>query len=490
MTVDDTSFSLLVISSDSGLSGRVGGAAELWRPEMVVAEGYVSAFKLLAERSFDFIFADCRGAEVSLRELFSRFNYRCPSADLVAFVEPRSFNERESSFDLGCSAFLSPDAESTEIRQVIRRILRGRADVVRCGWVGKSPALRSLSSVVLTAAPTVATILLVGESGTGKELAARAVHENSPRKDRPFVSINCSALAEGILESELFGHEKGAFTHAFAQKQGVFEAAHRGTIFLDEIGEMPPALQAKFLRVLEEKQVRRVGGTVTLDVDIRVIAATNRDLAAAVEDGRFRRDLYFRVSVIRLVMPRLLDRLWDIPLLVENFLAVGEHTKKLSFAEDAYAQMLSYHWPGNVRELKNFIERLSVLSPTQRVTARVVREFLDEQGLARRDLPVVTGRTPQAARDDLIFAALAELKRDLTEIKEAILPGGLPRGMVEGRIDVPTDEKPSNLTHVEIETIREALEKVGGNRRKAAKLLGIGERTLYRKIKQYGLWQP
>jgi len=423
-----------------------------------------------------------------LRELFSRINYRCPSADLVAFVEPLSLGEYKSPFDLGCSAFLSPDVKSTEIRTVIQQILRGQAEVAKCGWMGKSPLIRSVSSMVLTAAPTVATVLLVGESGTGKELVARAVHENSPRKDKPFVAVNCSALAEGILESELFGHEKGAFTHAFAQKQGMFESAHGGTIFLDEIGEMPPALQAKLLRVLEERQVRRVGGAVTLDIDIRVIAATNRDLTIAVEDGQFRRDLYFRLSVIRLVMPRLSDHLWDIPLLVEGFLTEGDRGKKLLFADDAYDQMLAYYWPGNVRELRNFVERLSVLSPTERVNAGVVREFLQEQRSIDRNLPVVTGRTPETARHDLILAALAELKRDLTEIKQEIFADRRRRPF-EGRepVDVTSDEELSNLRHIEVETIREALRKVGGNRRKAARNLGIGERTLYRKIKQYGL---
>jgi DNA-binding NtrC family response regulator len=231
-----------------------------------------------------------------------------------------------------------------------------------------------------------------------------------------------------------------------------------------------------------------VGGTVTLDVDIRVIAATNRDLTSAVEDGHFRRDLYFRLSVIRLVTPRLSDHLWDIPLLAESFLTQVDEGKKLSFADDAYDQMLAYHWPGNVRELKNFVERLSVLSPTERVTAGVVREFLQEQRSVERNLPVVTGRTPEAARHDLILAALAELKRDLTEIKQEIFSGHRRR-TIEGReaVEVANDEERSNLKHIEIETIREALHKAGGNRRRAAKSLGIGERTLYRKIKQYGL---
>ncbi len=282
--------SFLVISVDDGLVGRVATAAESLRPEVVRADGYVTGFRLLAKRTYDYIFADCRDAEVSLRELLSRLNYRCPPAELIAIMDRDSLAEFQSPFDFGCNTILAPDAGLSEIRRVIKRTQLVRDEVIRCGWVGKSPSIRSLSSLLLTTAPTVATVLLVGESGTGKELAARAVHYNSPRRDKPFIAVNCSALAEGILESELFGHEKGAFTHAFAQKQGVFEAAHGGTIFLDEIGDMPLPLQAKLLRVLEEKQVRRVGGTVTLDVDIRIVAATNHDLTFEAEEGRFRRD--------------------------------------------------------------------------------------------------------------------------------------------------------------------------------------------------------
>jgi len=485
---ENESFSILVISADAELADRIGGAAERWQPEMVVVEGYVSAFKQLAQRAFDFIFADCRGAEVPLRELFARVNYRCPGADLVAVVDPPSLSDKVSLFDSGLAGKLAPDADRSDVRAVFERVLHGRRDVAACGWVGKSPAMRSAASLVLTAAPTDATVLLIGESGTGKELAARAVHQHSPRRPKPFIAVNCTTFAEGILESELFGHEKGAFTHAFAQKQGVFEAAHGGTIFLDEIGEMPTGLQAKLLRVLEERKVRRVGGTVTLDVDIRVIAATNRDLSAAVDDGHFRRDLYFRLSVIRLVMPRLLDRLWDVPLLAEHF-AASDNAKHLSFGDDAYEQMLAYHWPGNVRELKNFVERLSVLAPTRQITRRVVREFLEDQRPAGRNLPVVTGRTVEDTRQDLILAALAELKRDLTEIKQAISGGAVQHRAIRGHTPIQDldEERPTNLIHLEIETIRDALEKVGGNRRQAAKLLGIGERTLYRKIKQYGL---
>jgi len=485
---ENESFSILVISADADLADRIGGAAERWQPELVVVDGYVSAFKQLSQSSFDFVFADCRGVEAPLRELFARINYRRPGADLIAVIDPPSLSNDVSLFDIGLAGKLTPDADQSEVRALFERVWHGRRELAACGWIGKSPVMRSAASLVLTAAPTDATVLLIGESGTGKELAARAIHQHSPRYSKPFVAVNCSAFAEGILESELFGHEKGAFTHAFAQKQGVFEAAHGGTIFLDEIGEMPLGLQAKLLRVLEERKVRRVGGTVTLDVDIRVIAATNRDLSAAVDDGHFRRDLYFRLSVIRLVMPRLLDRMWDIPLLAEHF-AAGDSAKQLSFADDAYEQMLEYHWPGNVRELKNFIERLMVLAPSRQITRRVVREFLEDQRPSGHNLPMVTGRTVEDARQDLILAALAELKRDLTEIKRAIFTGGVPHRAFNDRLHVQEadEDKPTNLTHLEIETIRDALEKVGGNRRKAAKLLGIGERTLYRKIKQYGL---
>ncbi len=480
--------SVLIVSADEAIIQRVGGALRHWQPRLVVADGYVSAFKLLAARPFDFVFADTRNAEIPLKDLFARLNYRRPAAEIIGLNDPISGESPASPFDYGCAALLPAETDSEELQHLVADILTRRTEVQTCGWIGKSPAIRSAASLVLTAAPTNATVLLIGESGTGKELAAHALHENSPRKNKPFVAVNCSALSEGILESELFGHEKGAFTDAFAQKQGVFESAHGGTIFLDEIGDMPPGLQAKVLRVLEDRRVRRVGGTITLDIDIRVIAATNHDLAVAVEDGAFRGDLYFRLSVIRLNLPRLYDRLWDIPLLAETFAAATSQAKPLSFADDAYERMLAYHWPGNVRELKNFVERLGVLSPTGRIGAKTVRKYLQEQQPLNRNLPVVTGLSPETSRHDLILAALAELKRDLTRIKQAM--GLVPGQPVYHHSETATtinDEKPQNLKHIEIETIREALKTVNGNRRRAAKLLGIGERTLYRKIKEYGL---
>ncbi len=480
--------SLMIIAGDGTFAERVADGARELVPNIVQVDGLVTAFRQLENQTFAAIIIDTRLAEVPYRELLARLNYRNPDADIIAaFDDPGAL--REQAFSFGCTALIRMDIDPDEIQRLLKRIDRDRQQVEQCGWVGKSPQIRTVSSLLLTAAPSAATVLLTGESGTGKELAARAIHENSPRKSKPYLAINCSAFAEGVLESELFGHEKGAFTHAFAQKQGIFEAAHGGTIFLDEIGEMPPGLQAKLLRVLEEKRIRRVGGTVSLEVDVRVIAASNRDLAAASTEYSFRRDLYFRLSVIRLEMPRLLDRLFDIPLLVQAFMQSSSDRQQPAVSDDAYDAMLQYHWPGNVRELRNFVERLAVLAPGQEITAHVVQQSLAQDQSIARNLPARTGSTPETVRDDMILAALAELKRDLNQIKQAIgLEGTRPRHVVPGEeTEDVSERKPTNLTRLEIETIKDALRQVNGNRRKAAKLLGIGERTLYRKIRQYGL---
>ena len=284
--------------------------------------------------------------------------------------------------------------------------------------VGESACLREMYRLLSRVAPTDSTVLLEGESGTGKELAARAIHRNSPRAHNPFVAINCAAIPEGLLESELFGHERGAFTGAFAQKKGKLEAANGGTVFLDEIAELSSALQAKLLRVLQEREFDRVGGTRPISVDVRVIAATNKNLAAALEAGEFRRDLYYRLKVVSLVMPALRERREDIPLLAGHF--VEKYSKKCAIkpkniSPDAMACLRNYDWPGNVRELENAIESALVLSPSDVIRVEDLPEALLDIGLP----PGVSGaRYHVALRDlkkQLIVKAMNEAKGNYTE---------------------------------------------------------------------------
>jgi len=300
--------------------------------------------------------------------------------------------------------------------------------------IAKSHKMQRIFELIETVAKSNATVLIVGESGTGKELVARAIHSQSPRREKPFVAVSCAALPESLLESELFGHEKGSFTGAMAQRKGKFEFANKGTLFLDEIGDMSPNVQVHLLRVLEEKEFTRVGGNELIKVDVRVITATNKDLRKAVERGEFREDLYYRLNVVTIEVPPLRERREDIPLLAQHFLKKSalENQKKISgFSPEASKFLLSYDWPGNVRELENAIERAVILAKNTLITIH--------------DLP----------RPESAVAHLTPPQKELDEVVK---------------------------NH-----IAEVLSQTGGNYSQAARILGISRMTLYHKVKEFGL---
>jgi two-component system NtrC family response regulator/two-component system response regulator HydG len=305
--------------------------------------------------------------------------------------------------------------------------------------VGASQKMSEIYQIVTQVAPTNATVLITGESGTGKELIANAIHYNSPRKERPLVKLNCASLSETLLESELFGHEKGAFTGAISRRKGRFEIADGGTLFLDEIGGVSLAVQVKLLRVLQEREFERVGGNETIKVDVRLVTATNKDLKKAVEEGTFREDLFYRIHVVTIDVPPLRERKEDIPPLVSHFINkfAAENKKNVKgVTDEALLLLTSYDYPGNVRELENIIESAVVMATGNLIDVSVL---------------------PQSVRS-------------VTPARESI---SLPVG--------------STLTDVEKRLIGETLRLTGGNKVQAAKVLGIGTRTLYRKIKEYNL---
>ncbi len=309
--------------------------------------------------------------------------------------------------------------------------------------VGRSPAMREIFATIERVGPTRATVLLAGESGVGKDMIARALHHHSPRRDRPFVKINCTAIPENLMESELFGYEKGAFTGANTSKPGKFEQADTGTVFLDEIGDVPPSVQVKLLRVLQEREFERLGSNKTRHIDVRVLAATNVDLREALEQGTFREDLYYRLNVVPISIPPLRERREDIPFLAEHFVKklapeLGSPVRELS--EGALEKLMSYHWPGNVRELENVIERSLVLSTGERLEA-----------------------------DDIRLEA-AQPSRALA------VEGFLPEGMT--------------LDEYEQTMIREALKRAGGNKSQAARMLGLTRNALRYRLSQMGLESP
>ena len=350
--------------------------------------------------------------------------------------------------------------------------------------IGTSDSLRALKSLLLQAAPTDISVLLIGESGTGKELVARAIHENSARKDGPLLFVNCGAIPQGIFESEVFGHERGSFTGAEKRRVGYFEQAQGGTLVLDEIGEMPMESQVKLLRILESREVMRVGSSKSVAVDVRVIAATNVDLADAVARGEFRHDLYFRLKAVTLSIPPLRERTGDIPLLIARFAGEFASRNRLPvpiITEEAQQLLSMQYWPGNVRELKNSVE--SVLTLNRGVHVLGADHFRPHLSAPRALLPVLASRDATAGvGQEMLLATMLEVRREVREMR------GLLESAILASQAVTQEPLPSNrLSDLERDQIERILVRHGGNRRKTARELGIGERTLYRKLKEYNL---
>jgi DNA-binding NtrC family response regulator len=421
-----------------------------------------------------------------------------------------------------------------EVVAGVQRILERRRLQRLTGLIGESEAIREVLVKIEQIAPVTSTVLVEGESGTGKELVARAIHHLSPRRNRPFIAVNIGALPETLLESELFGHEKGAFTGAAERRLGRFELANGGTLFLDEIGEAPLTTQVKLLRALEQREVMRLGGTAPIKVDVRVVAATNRPLRELIEAGEFRPDLYYRLNVLSMYLPPLRERRDDITLLVRQFVTEFSTLHERPFhgiSAEAMQILTDYPWPGNVRELRNLVESMVVLSPGREIRAEDIpaefRHRAESRLLPVRVGPVVRGAGEAGGRElEFIVRSLVELKLQVEELRRRMdearaMPGEMvgevramggaghggsltagAAGGVEGGQPVvsaiePREQGPAanavtispGMTMAEIErlAIESTLRETRGNRRRAAEMLGIGERTLYRKLNEYQL---
>ncbi|HEX8951381.1 MAG TPA: sigma-54 dependent transcriptional regulator [Polyangia bacterium] len=429
--------------------------AELLRDEGYSVETAADGFKALPkleEFAPDVVVTDLKMPGLSGLELMAKVRERDPEGVVIVMTAFGAVESAVQAMRQGAADYLTKPVNVEELslvlkREIERKRLRAEAGQLRerisekhriNNIIGSSPAMQQVFDAVLQVAPSRASVLINGESGTGKELIAAAIHEHSPRAKKPFVKLHCAALAESLLESELFGHERGSFTGAVGRREGRFEQADGGTLFLDEIGEISPSIQVKLLRFLQEHEFERVGGNQTIKVDVRVITATNRNLLQRVKEGHFREDLYYRLNVVSIEMPPLRARPSDIPLLASFFLNkyAKDNGKTIEgFTDDALAQLANYEWPGNVRELENAIERA-----------------------------VVVSKHPRIGVEDFASAIATAQKR----------PDGMPH--------IPG----AKMEELERYAILKTLEHTGGSTSRAAEMLGISARTIQYRLQQYG----
>jgi two-component system response regulator HydG len=447
---------VLIIDDDEAHAEALADGLEGEGYACALAHSGRAGLERASEESFDAVLTDLVMHDLSGLEVLRELKTLQPATVVLLVTGHGSIETAVDAMRAGAADYLTKPVRIAELRarlagaleksELKREVAELRRQIDKRygfeGIIGQSPAMQKLFDVLHQVSGANATVLILGESGTGKELVARAIHNNSPRKERHFVAVNCAALSEGLIESELFGHVKGAFTGAVAAKEGRIVYADGGTLFLDEVGDMPLTTQAKLLRVLETREVLPVGGNVARRVDIRLVAATNRDLRALSKEQKFREDLLFRLQVVTIDLPPLRERAGDIPLLVDFYVGEFSRTHGRSvrgIAPEARAVLMRYAWPGNVRELRNTLENMVLLARGEVLALEDVPESVREGALA-----------PRSARGgyELAGRSLAEVERDLIETN---------------------------------------LELAGGNREKAAKILGMGERTLYRKLKEYGL---
>lgn len=450
---------ILVVDDDLNHLKTLKAIIGSWGYSVFVADDGKKAVESVKERPYDLILLDVRMAEMDGIAAMKQIKNYNPAIPILIMTAYSSVDSAVEALKSGAYDYLTKPLDFDVLKLTIERALehsglkaenqhlkdRLSADYELRNIIGKSQPMKALVDMLAMVAPSEATVLITGDSGTGKELIAKSIHHNSPRKDQPLVIVNCAALTESLLESELFGHEKGAFTGAGKRREGRFMQANKGTIFLDEIGETSAPMQAKLLRVIQEREIQRVGGEETLNVDVRIIAATNRALKQDVKEGKFREDLFYRLNVVTLNVPPLSERRDDIPLLVEHFVEIyGKKNRKpvKGLSPLAMDMLLKYKWPGNVRELENVIERAVIL---------LAGDFITEKELP----PTVTETYSQ--------------KQNWIEPQQHSVQANRP------------------LDEIEKEAILATFEACQGNKSETARKLGINRKTLHNKLKDYGI---
>ncbi len=449
---------VLIVDNEAPHAQAVAESLQRLGYDCTVATSGPQGLRLIERDAFDLVITDLVMNEVDGLAILAHTKEKLPDAEVILVTGHGTVPSAVTAMQQGAFNYLLKPLDLSQLRAVTEkasaslRLRRQNAELNRRldekfgfeGLIGNSPQMHDVIDRLKRIAPTDASVLIQGATGTGKELVAQAIHQNSPRKNKPFVALNCAALSENILESELFGHVRGAFTDASNDRIGKFEYAHGGTLFLDEVGDMPLATQIKLLRVLESSEITRVGSNEAIAVNVRILSATNRNLEESIAAGTFRSDLYHRLKVITINLPSLAERSHDIPLLIEHFMkqfAKRHHKNVQSMSAAARRRLMSFDWPGNVRQLRNVVESMVVV---------------DYDGvLDLDDLPSELCVPGEAAEE---------------------VSGGTLAGLVG---------KP--LEEIERLFIAETLEQTGGNREAAAEMLGIGQRTLYRKIKEFGL---
>jgi two-component system response regulator PilR (NtrC family) len=454
---------VLVVDDEKAMRELLTVLLEKQGHAAIAASDGEEALRLVAEERPDLVISDVRMPRMDGIGLLAGLRERDPRLPVIMITAYASSESTIQAMRLGADDYITKPFRVSEIRMVVEKGLARRLaaeperaqrpaaaeDASLKGLIGRSPKMVELYKLISKIAGLDSTVLITGESGTGKELVARTIHYASPRSDRPFLAINCGAIPEPLLESELFGHVKGAFTGAVSHKSGLFEVAHRGTVFLDEVAEMSPGLQVKLLRFLQWRTFRRVGGTDDIEVDVHVIAATNKDLGKAIVDGTFREDLYYRLNVIPIQVPPLRERQEDIPLLATHLLAqfaLRQHRAIASISDEAMAAFVRYRWPGNVRELENVIERAVALESSGQLTLASLPPHIRDGG-------------EQPAR-----------------VTIALPPDGL--------------DLDATVAAVEKDLMTQALERAGGNQTRAAEVLRISLRSFRHRARKHGLKRP